>query len=225
MISYDWIFIYGHLMAKKNREFDLATLSGRLGQVIDDYPSNVELAEKIGELPGYLNRLLNLQETTFSRAAKIAEATDTSMNWLAWGLGPRSCNEALNCDQESDFIKISPLVENQKLDVDFDFDFITSVLKASPIDCLAWEITDEAMTGKYEKGQTVLINKNYLAESGDYVVNINGVHTIRKIIHTMPGKCKVSSNTMGEVDLDLSKNSLESQIPIAGRIIWYGGKA
>lgn len=210
---------------KKQREFDLSTHQGRLALVIHEHPNNAQLAKDADLQPSYMTRLLNLQETTLDKAARIAKVTGYSMNWISFGIGPRLLDGALSNEMDSDFLKVPSLVADQKLDIDFDPDYLTNILKANPQDCLAWEVTDEAMRGKYEKGQTVLIDKSFLIESGDYVVKINGAFTIRKIIHPLPGICKISSTTMDEVELDISSEPLENKLPIAGRVIWYGGKA
>ncbi len=207
---------------RKKRDFDLSTISGRLAMIIDEQPNIREFADKVGVLTSYLTRVLNNSETTLTRATSIAEAAGYSMNWISWGIEPKLLSDFINSPFDSTCINIPPLDENQKIDIDFDPQFIEANLKAVPANCRAWLVTDDNMAGIYGKGDTVLVELKNTTGTGTFVVSINGAYTIRKISHPMNNVVKLFSSQDGETVIN---NEAFESLDVIGRIVWSGGRA
>lgn len=180
------------------------------------------LTEKTSIASSMIHRYKKGNEITLGNFKKIYQATGFSPLWLLEGIGPEKLEDAEGFSFDDICIPIPSLDKTQQIDIEFDPAFIINNLKAEPQNCRSWIITNTEMKGRYEKGDTVIIDTETKAGGGDFVINIGGTYTVRTFDLTILGSSMVYSTVQGDVRL---KQDDFNKKDIIGRIIWNGSRA
>jgi len=159
-------------------------------------------------------------------AAKIAQFTGFSLEWLATGEGPMMVDPDLWAETDR-FVDVERLDKNQsRADMKFNRTFLEADLGMSVDHCRQWAVDYDTAHKPYREGQTVLIDTQ-ATNDGVYVICLGSTYQLVRIEHELNGRVTVYKDSMrgdGQlVEQSLAPEQLDA-LGVCGRIRWFGGR-
>lgn len=221
------------------------TFADRL-QILIGEESGRQFASKVGITYSTLhNYLVNKSVPTLDNLVKLAEATNTNLNWLAIGRGSmmiapeasgsHSCSFSGNIELDEFYFipkydaKASAgsgrcISDSKPLEfLVFSKEWVNNILKINCSSLFSIDVIGDSMSGEIEDGDTLLINKDATSLNDSiYMLRIDGDLFVKRVQKLPNQIVRISSANKVYEPYQIDMNNPPRDFEVIGKAVWIG---